>query len=137
MEYNDRKRRLKTASGARRCAAPMSSCKRHNGTYQPFCGRSTRPMPGVQHQPPVLAVKFHMPRAAISAPRLQLYQQREWVVSLLHDDDDDDKDGDSSSSSVNSKHSSRTQSGFESAESRRLCSARGGCNLADTRLRAS
>ena len=97
-------RRLKTASGARRGAAPMRSCKRHNGTYQPFCGRSTRPMPGVQHQPPVLAVKFHMPLAAISAPRLQLYQQREWVVSLLHDDDDDDdKDGNSSSSSVNSK----------------------------------
>ena len=76
-------------------------------------------MPGVQHQPPVLAVKFHMPPAAISAPRLQLYQQREWVVSLLHDDDDDDKDSDSSSSSsvsnnANSKkqqHAKRIRAG--------------------------
>ena len=68
-------------------------------------------MPGVQHQPPVLAVKFHMPPAAISAPSLQLYQQREWVVSLLYDDDDDDdKDSySSSSSSVSSKQQQRKQ----------------------------
>ena len=68
-------------------------------------------MPGVQHQPPVLAVKFHMPLAAISAPRLQLYQQHEWVVSLLHDDDDDDDDKDGDSSSKQQQHAKRIRVG--------------------------
>ena len=62
--------------------------KRSNGSYLLGRRRSIRPAPGVQHQPPVLAVEFHLPPAPILAPGLQLHQQRKWVGSLLHDDDD-------------------------------------------------